>query len=206
MGGISLIVAPEVADQYFEHLSKALTEGGMKLNQDKCTAWVSNGEIPEAPLTRNLWNQAKDHRGFIVRGFPATYDDPTKEANIAYPIGSEEFTGSFLEARTSSRQTIMKHTLRIATEASASLPILQSLKCLLRACVTQKVGYLVRITPPDTMAKFAEEIDEMLVDTVCELMQLEEVTPTQRELLLLPISEGGWGLPSLNAIKECAFI
>jgi len=100
----------------------------------------------------------------------------------------------------------MKHTLRIATEASASLPILQSLNCLLRACVTQKVGYLVRVTPPDTMAKFAEEIDVMLVDTVCELRQLEEVTPTQRELLLLPISEGGWGLPSLNSIKECAFI
>ena len=56
------------------------------------------------------------------------------------------------------------------------------------------------------MAKFAEEIDEMLVDTVCELMQLEEVTPAQRELLLLPISEGGWGLRSLNAIKECAFV
>ena len=100
----------------------------------------------------------------------------------------------------------MKHTLRIATEASASLPIRQSLNCLLRACVSQKVGYLVRITPPDTMAKFAEEIDELLVDTVCELMQLEEVTPTQRELLLLPIAEGGWGIPSLNAIKECAFI
>ena len=100
----------------------------------------------------------------------------------------------------------MKHTLRIATEASASQPILQSLNCLLRACVSQKVGYLVRITPPDTMAKFAQEVDEMLVDTVCELMQLEEVTPTQRELLLLPIAEGGWGIPSLNAIKECAFI
>ena len=56
------------------------------------------------------------------------------------------------------------------------------------------------------MTKFAEEIDEMLVDTVCELMQLEEATPTQRELLLLPISEGGWGLPSLNATKECASI
>ena len=64
----------------------------------------------------------------------------------------------------------------------------------------------MRITPPDTMAKFAEEIDEMLVDIVCELMQLEEVTPTQRELLLLPISEGGWVLPSLNATNECAFI
>jgi hypothetical protein len=56
------------------------------------------------------------------------------------------------------------------------------------------------------MAKFAQEVDEMLVDTVCELMQLEEVTPTQRELLLLPIAEGGWGIPSLNAIKECALI
>jgi hypothetical protein len=52
----------------------------------------------------------------------------------------------------------MKHTLRIAAEASASLPILQSLNCLLRACVSQKVGYLVRITPPDTMAKFAEDL------------------------------------------------
>ena len=110
-------------------------------------------------------------------GFPATYDDPAKEASIAYPIGSDEFIQDFLEARKNSLQTIMKHTLRIATEASASLPILQSLNCLLRACVTQKVGYLVRITPPDTMAKFVEEIDEMLVDTVCELMQLEEVTP-----------------------------
>ena len=83
----------------------------------------------------------------------------------------------------------MRDTLRIATEASASLPILQSLNCLLRACVTQKVGYLVRITPPDTMATFAQEIDEMLVYTACELMQLEEVAPTQRELILLPISE-----------------
>jgi hypothetical protein len=100
----------------------------------------------------------------------------------------------------------MKHTLRIATEASASLPILQSLNCLLRACVSQKVGYLVRITPPDTMAKFAEEIDEMLVDTVCGLMQLEEVTPTQRELLRLHISAGGWGLPSIYISNECAFV
>ena len=71
----------------------------MKLNQDKCTTWVSDGEIPETPITRNLWSQAKDHRGFIVCGFPATYDDPTKEANIAYPIGNEEFTQNFLDAR-----------------------------------------------------------------------------------------------------------
>jgi hypothetical protein len=99
MGDISLIVAPEIADQCFEYLCKALTEGGMKLNQDKCTAWVSNGEIPETPITRNLWNQAKDHRVLIVCGFPATYDDPAKEASIAYPIGSEEFVQSFLEAR-----------------------------------------------------------------------------------------------------------
>ena len=54
MDDISLIVAPDVADQCFKYFSKALTEGGMKLNQDTCTAWVSNGEILETPLTRNL--------------------------------------------------------------------------------------------------------------------------------------------------------
>ena len=108
MDDISLIVAPEIADRCFEYLSKALTEGGMKFNQDKCTAWISNGETPETPITRDLWNQAKDHRGFIVCGFPATYDDPAKEASIAYPIGSEEFIKSFLEARKKSLQQIMK--------------------------------------------------------------------------------------------------
>jgi hypothetical protein len=45
---------------------------------------------------------------FIVCGFPATYDDPTKEAIIAYPIGSEELIKSFLEARKKSLQPIMK--------------------------------------------------------------------------------------------------
>ena len=71
MDDISLIVAPEIADKCFEYLSKALTEGGLKLNQDKCTAWVSNGEIPETPITRDLCNQAKDHMGIhSVRGSP----------------------------------------------------------------------------------------------------------------------------------------
>ena len=95
-GGHIAYSRPEIAGQCFSHLSKALTEGGMKLNQDKCTAWISNGETPETPITRDLWNQAKDHRGFIVCGFPAAYDDPAEEASIAYPIGSEEFVKSFL--------------------------------------------------------------------------------------------------------------
>jgi hypothetical protein len=66
---------------------------------------VSNGETPVTPITRDLWNQAKDHRGFIVCGFPATHDDPAKEANIAYPVGSEDFIHNFLEARKMASET-----------------------------------------------------------------------------------------------------
>ena len=49
-----------------------------------------------------------------------------------------------------------------------------------------------------TLANFAHEVDEMRVDTVCELMQLEEVTPTQRNLHLMPISEGYGDSPRLT--------
>ena len=49
MDDIPLIVAPEAADACFEALSHTLTEAGMQLNEDTCTAWKADGNPPDTP-------------------------------------------------------------------------------------------------------------------------------------------------------------
>jgi hypothetical protein len=69
----------------------------MKLNEDKCTAWTTDGRPPETHMARTLWDNAGDHGGFVVCGFPATCDDPVAEAALAFPIGNPSFVEKFLE-------------------------------------------------------------------------------------------------------------
>ena len=71
----------------------------MKLNEDKCTAWTTDGRPPETHMARTLWDNAGDHGGFVVCGFPATCDDPAAEATLAFPIENPNFVEKFLEKK-----------------------------------------------------------------------------------------------------------
>ena len=48
MGGMTLIATPQVAEQCCAELKEALTKAGLKLNEDKCTAWTTDGK-PQIP-------------------------------------------------------------------------------------------------------------------------------------------------------------
>ena len=80
----------------------------MKLNDDKCTAWATDGKSPETHLARTLWENAGDHGGFVVCGFPATCDDPAAEAALAFPIGNPNFVEKFLAKRTMATEVLTK--------------------------------------------------------------------------------------------------
>ena len=96
---MTLITAPQIAERCYAELKEALTRAGMKLNEDKCTAWTTDGKPPETQKARALWGNARDHRGFVVCGFPATCEDPASEAALAFPIGDPNYVEAFLEAR-----------------------------------------------------------------------------------------------------------
>ena len=49
MDDITLITAPRIADKSYEELKEALTRAGMKLNEEKCTAWTTDGRPPRDP-------------------------------------------------------------------------------------------------------------------------------------------------------------
>ena len=70
MDDITLIVAPMEAGKCYTELRGALTKAGVKLNEDKCTAWTTDGN-PTTPTARTLWENARGHRGLVVCGFPA---------------------------------------------------------------------------------------------------------------------------------------
>ena len=145
---ITLICPPEIADETYHVLRQVLTEDGMLLNEDKCIAFTSDGSQPDQETSKKLWENATDHSGFIVCGFPSTYEDQTAESPVAFPIGNDAFVGRFLEARLTAIQRHLRGIVNTANAASPSLPIRQALNCVLRSCITQKCGHLIRALPP----------------------------------------------------------
>ena len=62
-----------------------------------------------------------------------------------------------------------------ATMATANLPVAQAYNCILRTCISQKVGYLIRVTPPRMAEEFAREIDGALVQTLKAIFRIEDM-------------------------------
>jgi hypothetical protein len=50
------------------------------------------------------------------------------------------------------------------------------------------------------------KIDGALAQTIKAIFRLEDLQGWQEELPFHPVRNGGWGMPSLTATKECAFI
>ena len=206
MDDITLITAPHIADKCYSALKEALIRAGMKLNEDKCTAWTTDGRPPEDQVSRTLWENAVDHGGFVVCGFPATCEDPAAEAALAFPIGNPNYVEEFLEKRKRAIEELTKRIVNLATTASASTPSVQAFCCLLRGCILQKIGHLLRIIPPEYTSGITTHLDNCILNATCALVGAEDIPDFQKELLTSPAKCGGWSLPALNLIKECAFV
>ena len=70
MGDITLVVAPDVEDKCSAALRDTLTEAGMSLNENKCTAWTTGGGPPDTPLARTLWVRQKTTEVVVCAGSP----------------------------------------------------------------------------------------------------------------------------------------
>ena len=161
---------------------------------------------PDTQKARALWGNARDHRGFVVCGFPATCEDPAAEATLAFPIGDPNYVEAFLETRKKATEELTRRIVHLATMASASTPAVQSFCCLLRSCISQTVGHLLRITPPSQVGNMATHLDQCVANATCALVGVEDIPHVQKELLTIPANSGGWSLPALGLIKECAYI
>ena len=54
MGDMTLITAPQVAERCYAELKEARARAGMKLNEDKRTAWTTDGKPPDTQKARAL--------------------------------------------------------------------------------------------------------------------------------------------------------
>jgi hypothetical protein len=52
----------------------------------------------------------------------------------------------------------------------------------------------------------ATHLDQCVANATCALVGVEDIPQFQKELLTIPANNGGWGLPALGRIKECAYI
>ena len=154
---------------------------------------------PDTQKARALWENARDHRALVVCGFPATCEDPAAEAALAFPIGDPTYVEASLEARNRFTEELTRRIVNLATLASASASAVQSCCCLLRSCISQKVGHLLRIIPPAQAEPMAKYLDQCIANATWSLVGAEDIPPFQRELLTIPANRGGWGLPRTGA-------
>ena len=167
----------------------------MKLNEDKCTAWTTDGRPPESQVAKSLCDNASDHGGFVVCGFPATCEDPVAEATLAFPIGDHNFAERFLGERKKATEELTKRIVHTATLASASAPAAQAFCGLPRGCLSQKVAHLPTIIPPSHTSEMATHLDQCITRATCALVGAEDIPDRQRDLLMRVRGRSG-GRPS----------
>ena len=114
-----------------------------------------------------------------------TYDVPAEESPVAFPIGTDQYVEEFLKGRTKSIESLLTAMTQTANIASPSLPIRQAMNCLLRACITQKCGRLLRALPPDKTTNFSIQVDEKLIRATQDIFKLEEMGELQKDLVQL---------------------
>ena len=64
----------------------------------------------------------------------------------------------------------------------------------------------MRIIPPSQVSNLATHLDQCVFNATCALVGVEDIPQFQIELLTTPANNGGWSLPALGLIKECAYI
>ena len=77
---------------------------------------------------------------------------------------------------------------------------------LLRQCGSQQIGHLLRTTPPGAVVEEAEAFDEEVEQAAERVMSLDPLTEEEQAQLRLPFRLGGFGLPSQQALADCAWL
>jgi hypothetical protein len=106
---------------------------------------------------------------------------------LACPIRSIAYIARFLEAKTTTIQTLLEGVTQVANTASPSLPIRQALSYLMRSRAAQKCGHLFRAIPPEHTEDFARDIDGLIVQATTNIFRLEGLGMLQRDLFLCPL-------------------
>ena len=64
----------------------------------------------------------------------------------------------------------------------------------------------MRIIPPTHTGEMATHLDQCIMKATCALVGADDIPDFPKELLTIPAKYGGWSLPALDLIKECAFV
>ena len=64
----------------------------------------------------------------------------------------------------------------------------------------------MRIIPPAYTSGLVTHLDQCILNATCALVGAEDIPDFQKALLTIPAKCGGWSLPALNLINECAFV
>eukprot|EP00971_Amphidinium_carterae_P323200 6423023-Amphidinium_carterae.1 len=179
-------------DRTYANLEAALGPSGLRLNASKSHIWTPTGPVANAGPA--------NVQGLTLCGKPIWEDGNSERA---VPVGVTNHIDTFLKAHTDNFQqrlvalrTLIEHSPDDSTATHVAVHIL---RCSLLA----KHTHLIRYLPRPVCHTWASQLDDQVLVFLQRTLHLGELTEHQRDILSLPVRDGGFGISQL--VKERVF-
>ena len=107
-------------------LQEALRKARLIENETKGTVWTKNGLRPDSAKAAAMWDNTKDHRGFVLAGCPGSFEDTPEGAPSPIPMGSPNFITEFLQKRAAATRDLAHRISALPNLAPPGLPAVQA--------------------------------------------------------------------------------
>jgi hypothetical protein len=188
-----LSVSPSDLQAAWPALEEALAAAGLTLVPSKCAAYVPAATERDPRIT-----------AFVEQRF-----DGLPLLGTAVDGHLESFLGPFalgLEPARARLDRALTLIGKIEEMAQATLPshVLQPAWCLLSQCAAHALDFDLRVHSPGAITPFAQTLSDAVVRCAARILGRAELGGTARDQLLLPVAEGGCGLPDLPLMAPAA--
>ena len=195
---VLLGLPPSLVQRGLELAREELATAGLDLVEAKTHAWA-----PEPPPTAVL-DWLKERGFWCPEGFRLLGTLLSGGREVA--LGTEGFTDAFLRAKAAEARNLVRKVAELTELVDPEWPAAQVAFQLLRQCGNQLLSHPARTTPPEQIREVAEAYDEEVLRAAEKVAGLDPLSEDEKEQLRLPLRLGGFGLASLAALADSAWL
>jgi len=159
-------------------------QSGLQYSIGKCCLWSPKQTLPEPlPVEANGEAFVRPEDGIVLLGSP---------------IGTNSFEQSTVAAKADSHRRLLARIVQLSSSQLAYL--------LLRYCAAQRFTYLLRTVPPSNTLQGATAHDQIIRSSLCQLLQVEDISEDRWNQATLRVAEGGLGLGKAERERQAAYL
>ena len=181
---------------------------GLGVNQSKTVVWSPSTTLPPSLAVR-LGTPAPQPGGITICGLPLPLQSSAPSEDTEphdLPLGDDAFIRAFLARKTNALRRKLSTLLHVIHTLGDNSAALQVTTHILRVGLQGSYVHLFRFLPPRISLPWAQELDQLVIDHLCQAFQLPLTDPLPALLLRTPFSKGGLQFLRLDSEAALHFL